>query len=175
MGSVLSCPCRGEFSLLSLLIAHSKTNPFISKTQGRGFQAPLCAKLFCPGSRRARGSLHHWRPVGFLPIPAQFPALADPLIFQSFNLSIYKVRPCALALARRGDEPWRFRYGTVRVRTGCMWSMSLTGRGGGRESHLRCIARERGSHKQTSVCFRKIGIFAEVPKEESRLVEDTTI
>ena len=95
MGSVLSCPCRGEFSLLSLLIAHSKTNPFISKTQGRGFQAPLCAKLFCPGSRRARGSLPHWRPVGFLPIPAQFPALADPLIFQSFNLQGPPLRSCS--------------------------------------------------------------------------------
>ena len=51
MGLVLSRPCRGEFTLLCLLIAHSKTNLLGSQTQGRGFQAPLGPKLSSPGSR----------------------------------------------------------------------------------------------------------------------------
>lgn len=53
--------------------------------------------------------------------------------------------------------------------------MRPTGGGGGRDSHLHCIARELGSREQTPVCFRKTGISAEVTEEESRLVGDTAI
>lgn len=46
----------------------------------------LCAKLFCPGSRHARGSLPH-QSSGVLPHSRSVPAHAVPWIFQSFNFT----------------------------------------------------------------------------------------
>lgn len=87
MGSVPSCPCRGELSLLSLLTAHAKVNPFVSKTQGGGLQATPMCKAFLSRIQACMRVPAPPEPSGVPPHSRSVPALAVPWIFQSFHFT----------------------------------------------------------------------------------------
>lgn len=175
MGLVPSCPCRGAFTLLSLLTAHSKTNLPGSQTQDAASRYRCVQSFLVQGSDAPEDPCPTGGQQGSSSFPLG-PNLALPLeAIRDFNLSISQT-PTLCSCSWPGME---MRVGDSEMArcTSVRWVLSMSPRREGlmvRKQNPHRMAGEWGTHKQLSICCWKIEMFTETAKEQSKLAGEVT-